>query len=200
MSLSAIVAVDRQWAIGCEGRLLYHVPQDLRFFKQMTLDQCILMGRKTFESLPGQKLLPRRMHWILTQDPAGFTQAHPDLDPSRLRLFSSLEALREAIQAQPEINHWVCGGQSLYQALLADCDCVWITHLDCQSPRADAWFPRLDQMPEWVGRCVAKTYDETAQLNLSFWCYRPRLRAAQGQAEEVEGDLAQIKWFEREQR
>lgn len=75
--------------IGKNNELLYHIPKDLAFFKKKTLNKVIIMGRKTFESLPG--LLPNREHWVISS--SGFS--HPGV-----RVFSSIEECRAAINSQ----------------------------------------------------------------------------------------------------
>ena len=66
--IRAIVAVDKNWAIGKEGKLLTSIPDDQRFFRLTTTDQVVIMGRKTLESLPGGKPLPNRVNVIMTRN------------------------------------------------------------------------------------------------------------------------------------
>ena len=63
-----IVNVDENWAIGADGDMLVHLKSDLRFFKEQTMGKTVLMGRKTYESLPGQKALPGRHNVVLTRN------------------------------------------------------------------------------------------------------------------------------------
>ena len=66
--ISAIVAVDNNWGIGYNGNLLEHIPADLKDFKQLTTGQVVIMGRKTWDSLP-KKPLPNRLNIIITSTP-----------------------------------------------------------------------------------------------------------------------------------
>jgi len=65
--MKAIVAVDSNWGIGYKGNLLQRIPEDMRFFRQMTLNKVVVMGRKTFESLPGKEPLKDRVNIILSK-------------------------------------------------------------------------------------------------------------------------------------
>ena len=67
--MNLIVAVDSEWGIGCGGELLAHIPGDLKYFKETTMDKVVVMGRKTLESLPGKKGLPKRVNFVLTGNP-----------------------------------------------------------------------------------------------------------------------------------
>ena len=76
--LYAIAAVDREWGIGRNGKLLFSIPDDLKQFKQKTMGTYVIMGRKTFESLPGAKPLPGRDNIVITKSESFETQ-HPDV-------------------------------------------------------------------------------------------------------------------------
>ena len=67
--MNLIVAVDSEWGIGCGGELLAHIPGDLKYFKETTMDKVVVMGRRTLESLPGKKGLPKRVNFVLTGNP-----------------------------------------------------------------------------------------------------------------------------------
>ena len=86
--LALIVAVAHNRVIGKDNTLIWHLPNDLKFFKEKTTGHVIIMGRKTFESLPF--LLPNREHWVITRD-KGFDA------PEGVRIFHSPEAAAEAV-------------------------------------------------------------------------------------------------------
>ena len=65
--MKAIAALDRNWAIGRDGKLLCHIPGDLKYFKEQTLGKTLVMGRKTLESLPGGSPLPGRENVIISR-------------------------------------------------------------------------------------------------------------------------------------
>lgn len=134
--LKAIVAVDRNWAIGKGNQLLCHLPGDLRYFKEKTLGQKILVGRKTLDSFPGGRPLPGRDNYVLTRDPSfareGCIVCH---DPE------------EVLALQEDLI--VCGGQSIYEALLPWIDTVYVTKIDAAFD-ADRYFPDLDADSDFV--------------------------------------------------
>jgi dihydrofolate reductase len=125
------VAVADNGVIGNEGRLPWHIPTDLRRFKALTMDKPMVMGRKTFESLPG--LLPGRRHIVLTRDESwaeeGAEVAH------------SIEAALNLANS-PHIA--VIGGAEIYRLFLHRADRIELTEVHAE-PHGDAHFPRFDR-------------------------------------------------------
>ena len=105
--LALIVAVAHNRVIGKDNTLIWHLPNDLKFFKEKTTGHVIIMGRKTFESLPF--LLPNREHWVITRD-KGFDV------PEGVRVFHSPEAAAEAARALDAA--YVIGGAQVYLSLI----------------------------------------------------------------------------------
>jgi len=141
MPLTAIVAVDPAWAIGRDNRLLYRVSADQRRFKALTMGHVLLMGRKTFDSLPG--LLPGREHVVVSASGAACAGA---------TVCASLEegiqtAMRLAAMRGAAV--FVIGGPSVYAALLDQCNVALVTKIGAPAPAADSWFPNLDEQPGW---------------------------------------------------
>ena len=88
--MKSIVVVDKNWGIGKDGDLLVHLPGDLKYFKEKTLGKVVVMGRTTFESLPGKKPLPGRVNIVLSRD----LEFHPEgciMCRSKEELFKELE-------------------------------------------------------------------------------------------------------------
>ena len=135
--MTAIVSTDRNWAIGHENALLFRAAADMKRFKAITMGHVLLMGRRTFESLPG--LLPGRAHVVLTRD-AGF--AHEGVT-----VCHSLDDGIAAAHALGEV--FVIGGGEIYAALLPYCDTALVTQVDAAASGADAFFPNLDNHPGW---------------------------------------------------
>lgn len=103
MSLSIIVARARNGVIGKDNRLIWHLPDDLKRFKALTMGHPIVMGRKTFESLP--KVLPGRVHYVLT--------GNPDYKaPEGVLLFHDVKKLLAAL---PAGESFVIGGEHMYR-------------------------------------------------------------------------------------
>ncbi len=135
-----IVAVNDDWAIGHDGGMLHHLPEDLAFFKRTTSGHIVLMGRKTFESLPNGSL-PNRVNVILT--------GNPGYEAKDAQIIHDIAELTPISKAHPEKMVFVIGGGSIYRQLLERCDGGYVTVIHAQAENADTWFPNLDEQPEW---------------------------------------------------
>lgn len=137
--LALIAAMGGNRVIGINNKLPWYLPADLAHFKQLTMAKPMIMGRKTWESLPG--LLPGRPHIVVTRDPAyqakGAAVAH------------SLEAAIDQAIAQvgEDGEVMLIGGANLYAQALPLAQRLYLTEVDV-SPAGDAWFPALD-LAEW---------------------------------------------------
>lgn len=135
--MRSIVSVDRDWGIGRDGGLLFRIPDDMRRFREATLGRTVVMGRGTFESIPGP--LPGRRNVVLS----GTMQPRPGVEVAR-----SPEELFDMVDGD---DVWVIGGQSVYGLLLPYCDEALVTMVDSEgSP--DRFHPDLDADPGWVLR------------------------------------------------
>jgi dihydrofolate reductase len=138
----AIAVVDMNWAIGQKGRLLAHLPGDLKFFQDTTRGQIVVMGRKTLTSLPGGNPLPGRLNIVLSGDERfsaeGATVVHDEME-----LFSVLGHLHEKEEYRGK-EVFVMGGEMIYNALLPHTNRCLITRMEA-SFAADTWFPDLDE-------------------------------------------------------
>ncbi|MBP0990488.1 MAG: dihydrofolate reductase [Oscillospiraceae bacterium] len=137
--MNVIAAVDSNWGIGFKNELLFHIPRDLKFFKEKTLGKTVIMGRKTLESLPGGKPLKERKTLILSSSKKKIEGCES---------FASVEKLLERIASLKTEDVFVCGGQSVYEALLPFCDTAYITKIRESAP-ADKFFPDLDKEDGW---------------------------------------------------
>lgn len=137
--MNAIVAVDKNWAIGKNGGLLCHIPGDLKYFKEKTKGKIVLMGRATFESLPGKKPLSDRINIILSKNPrfhAPCLVCHTN------------EALKRELYHHDPEDVFVIGGASIYGQFLKFCDTIYVTKIDAVF-EADCHFPNLDEDPDF---------------------------------------------------
>lgn len=132
--LIAACAGARQ-IIGDKGRLPWHFPSDLKFFKQTTLDQAVLMGRTTYDAILAQfgRPLPRRRHLIVSRDAA--------YHPAGTEVFATIPAALAAVP--PGADVFVAGGAQVYAQTLPLADIVLLTHIDAEIT-GDAAFPPLD--------------------------------------------------------
>ena len=137
MRLALIVAQGRNRVIGNENRLPWYLPEDLRYFKQVTLGKPIIMGRKTYESIG--KPLPGRTNIVITRDPDWFAEG--------VKLSASLEEAVEIAEAQALVDGVdeavIIGGAQIYAQSLSLVDRLYMTEVDAE-PEGDAWFPEVD--------------------------------------------------------
>jgi dihydrofolate reductase len=135
--LTLIVAMDRNRVIGADGGMPWHIPGDLRWFKQQTLNKPILMGRRTFESIG--RPLPRRRNLVLSR--------HPDkLGSADVEAVSSLD---EAIQRVADASElMIIGGAQIYQLALPRASRLIVTRID-SNYAGDTFFPEVD-WPAWL--------------------------------------------------
>lgn len=171
MILKAIVVVDQNWAIGCKGQLLLHVPEDLKHFKERTWGSIVVYGKNTLASFPKSRPLPGRPNWILSSSLS--TQDSSFLKDENIRLFATLEDLFSAFADLPEDEVvWIIGGAQLYRQLLPYCDQVVVTKLDYAAPCADVFFSNLDENPAWqLGEKGSWQLSEKAGIAFSICVY-----------------------------
>ncbi len=131
--LTCIAAIGKNRELGKDNQLIWHLPQDLKFFRTMTKGHSIVMGRKTFESLPG--LLPGRHHIVITR-------TNPML-PEEVEVFSSIDSFLEKYQNHDE-EIFVIGGAAVYGELLPFSDRLLLTEIDADYD-ADVFFPVFDK-------------------------------------------------------
>ncbi|MDE6347731.1 MAG: dihydrofolate reductase [Bacteroides sp.] len=130
--ISIIAAVDRKGGIGYQNRLLFWLPNDLKRFKALTTGNTIIMGRKTFESLP-KGALPNRRNVVLS--------TRKDLSCPGAEVFPSLETALNS--CRPDEHVYIIGGASLYRQALPLADFLCLTEVDAEAPQADAYFPEV---------------------------------------------------------
>ena len=131
-ALALLAALDREFAIGKDGDLPWHLPADLKRFKALTLGKPILMGRKTAESLG--RALPGRRNLVLTRS--------GKVPFEGMEAIASLEAALEAAKTEPEL--WIIGGGEVFAETLPLASRMHLTWVDTVVEDADAFFPRFD--------------------------------------------------------
>lgn len=133
--LTLVAAVAADGTIGHEGSIPWHVPEDMRHFRAVTLGHAVIMGRKTFESLPGRRPLRDRRNIVVTRNPGlvaeGFEVAH-SLDEAI--------ALARATDDDPRI----IGGETLYREAMPRATTLLLTRLWREWPCGDALFPEVE--------------------------------------------------------
>ena len=135
--ISIIAAVAQNLAIGYQNKLLYWLPNDLKHFKALTTGHTIIMGRRTFESLP-KGALPNRRNVVLTRSQVTFPGAET---------FPSLQAALAS--CTPDEDIYIIGGASVYNEALPMADRLCLTEIEDTPAQADAFFPQFSK-EEWV--------------------------------------------------
>ena len=138
--MNMIAAVDSKWAIGNKNKLLISIPADMKFFRSETEGKVVVMGRKTLESFPGQKHLPKRTNIVLT--------AKKDYNAGDAVVVHSIDELMEELKKYDTNDIYIIGGETIYRQMLPYADVCHITKID-REYEADAYFPNLDKNEEW---------------------------------------------------
>lgn len=116
--MKAIVATDKLWGIGKNNKLLFHIKEDMEFFKEMTTDKIVVMGHKTLESLPNKEFLKNRINLVLS------SKIHlRDGD----NFIGNLDEINEEIKKYNTNNVIVIGGGSIYNQFIDRCDTIYVT-------------------------------------------------------------------------
>lgn len=152
--LTLIAAMDRNRAIGRDNTIPWHLPEDMAFFKRTTTGNTVIMGRKTWDSLP-KRPLPGRDNIVLSRSPRTGTEV-PWLDmPGALRL----------IEVDPDRQIFCIGGAEIYGQMLPHADRILLTEVDLEVEDADAWFPPLDPAA-WTEVARTSLRTEVPRCNL----------------------------------
>ena len=135
--LSTIVAIANNNVIGKDNKLIWHLPEDLKRFKQITTGKNIIMGRKTFESLG--RVLPNRKHIILCND------MEMDIDNENVEILDDISKLDKYINSGEE--NFVIGGATIYKLLMPYVNKLYITKIN-HDFEGDVYFPEIKEK-EW---------------------------------------------------
>ena len=133
--LNIIAAIDQNRGIGFDGKLLYWIPNDLKRFRKLTYGHTVIMGRKTFESLPNGAL-PGRRNIVLSHQNKRYKGA------------ITLNCLTDALSLCEDEEIYVIGGESVYNEALPFADTVYLTEIDVAAEHVDSFFPKLN-LDEW---------------------------------------------------
>lgn len=132
MGISLILSVGRNNEIGKDNELIWHFHEDMKFFRETTTGNTVIMGRKTFESLP--KVLPNRRNIVIS--------SNRDLKINGAEVVHSVE---EALEAAAGERIFVIGGGKIYAEFLPLADSIYLTEINDVCPDADTFFPQFDK-------------------------------------------------------
>lgn len=152
----AIVAVDKNWGIGYENKLLYRISEDLGFFKDTTLNKIVIMGYKTFSSLPSSKPLKHRVNIVLSRK--------ENLRIRNAIVCSSIDHVFKMINGINPEEVFIIGGSKIYASFIKYCDKAIVTKI-LKEKEADCYFPNLDKSQNWS---IEKEYDIMTQNEISY--------------------------------
>lgn len=160
--MNCIVAVDADWGIGKDNELLISIPEDMKYFRKMTAGKTLIYGRKTLESFPGGKPLPKRRNIVITRQ-EGY-------DGHGAEVVSSIEEAAHAVEGEDSDNVFVIGGGSIYEAMLPCCTRAYVTKID-RAFGAETYFPNLDKLEDWEVMSESETFEHEG-IPYRFVVYR----------------------------
>lgn len=137
--MKIILAVDENFAIGKDNKLLFHISEDLKHFKKTTLNSIVIMGRKTYESMGGA--LPKRDNLILTRN--------KDYKADDAKVFTDKEDILTYVKNNPDKEAFVIGGGEIVNIFLDDCDEAIITKVMEKVEDADTYLHNFDKDPDF---------------------------------------------------
>ncbi len=158
--MNLIVAVDKNWAIGHDNKLLISIPEDMRFFRDETMNKVVIMGRNTLETFPGGRPLKNRLNIVIT--------SKTNYEVKDAMVVHSVEEALEAAKEYKTEDVYVIGGASIYEQMIDYCNVAHVTKIDF-AYQADTYFPNLDEKKEWV---VTAESDERTYYNIEYGFYK----------------------------
>ena len=148
MPIKIIAAIGKNYELGANNALLWHLAGDMKFFRETTKGATVVMGRLTYESIG--RPLPKRRNIVISRS-EGFS-------PEGVEVYPSLETALEAAKAS-EGDIYIIGGARVYADSLGFADELILTEIDCEYPEADVFFPRFDKT-EWESDLIAENSDD----------------------------------------
>ena len=157
-----IVATGLNNEIGAKGNLLWHLPKDMKWFKENTTGADVIMGRKTYESFPEKfRPLPNRTNIVITRQ-------QNYIAPEKVKVVNSLESALAFADKCTDTEKYIIGGGTIYKEALPFCNEIVLTKVHTTFPEADTFFPQID-MDEWQEVWVEHhSRDEKHQYDFSF--------------------------------
>ena len=159
--MKSIVAVDRKWGIGKKNGLLFSLPEDMKYFKEKTLNKVVVMGSNTLKSFPNGKPLKDRVNIVLF--PGG--EKREDCI-----VVDSLDELKTVLKNYDTDDVFIIGGAMFYKTMLPYCSEVLVTKVDADGD-AEVFYENLDLLPDWT--CETESEEtETNGYKIKFTVYK----------------------------
>lgn len=164
--MKMIVAADKNWGIGYKNKLLAKIPKDMEFFRKTTLNNIVVMGRTTLESLPNKLPLRNRVNIVFSKD-KNYEVDGAYVVHNKTELF---DLLYNTLFLENTDNVYVIGGASIYNLMLDDCDIALVTRI-LDTFQADTFIPNLDILPNWE-LIDSSEIIESNSFNFNFCTYK----------------------------
>ncbi len=155
---SIIVAIGKNLEIGQNNKLLCHLPDDLKYFKQITSNHTVLMGQNTYLSLPIRPL-PNRRNIILSFNKSDKYEG--------CEMAYSMDDVFKLCSDEEEV--FVIGGATIYRQFFPLCDKLYLTHMNAEFPKADVFFPEIDYN-KWD--LVEEKFHPSDEIHIYDFCYK----------------------------
>ena len=174
--MQMILSADEAWGIGKGNQLLFRIPPDMRYFREKTMGGAVIMGRKTWESLPDGKPLEGRINMVLTGNPGSIKVDAEGLSigtgPLLCANLTELSAALEKLPVGPD-RAWVIGGAEIFRLLMPYCREAYITRFLTADPGADRRMEDLDRAALWT-KVAEGAVEEWEGLRYRFDRYENR--------------------------
>ena len=155
-NISIIACVGKNLELGKKNDLIWHLPNDLKYFKKVTSGKTVIMGRRTFESLPG--ILPKRRNIVL--------QLPGESDIDGVEIFNDIPSILEAVKNEEET--FIIGGASIYKQFLEYANKLYLTEVDEKCKDAEVYFPKFDKR-KYKKTIVGKDSDNGIEYNFVIY-------------------------------
>lgn len=153
MTIEIIAAVGKNNELGAGNALMWHLPGDMKFFRETTRSAAVVMGRRTFESIG--RPLPNRRNLVITRSD-DYAREGIEVFPS---LEAALEAAKEGVDGAEGGRAFVIGGAMVYREAMKYADALILTEIDREYPEADVFFPEFDK-GEWQSEVIGENCDD----------------------------------------
>ena len=158
--MNIIVAVDKNWAIGYQNKLLISIPEDMRFFRDENTNKVVVMGKHNLQSFPSGRPIKNRINIVLNKD--------KKFKADDAIIVHSLEEALEEIKKYKSEDVYIIGGAEIYNQFLDYCDVAHITKID-YAYQADTYFPNLDEKEDWI---VVAESDERTYYDVEYQFFK----------------------------
>ncbi len=155
-NISIIACVGKNLELGKKNDLIWHLPNDLKYFKEVTSGKTVIMGRRTFDSLP--KALPNRRNIVLQMQNETLIEG--------VEIYNDIPTILDAIKDEKEV--FIIGGASIYKQFLEYASKLYLTEVDAKCRDAEVYFPKFDKR-KYRKKVIGQGVDNN--INYTFMLY-----------------------------